>query len=310
MRNKIIDIMTYVTDRSIDLLFIQETWMRKSDSHLLCQIREYGYKILTYRKPRRLDLGGGGALIYKKTLDVKNVKIRNFASFEHLECKLKTNNGFVNFINVYRPEYTAKNRYTVKKFLQHFSELLTQYSLTNMPLFLVGDYNIHVELCEDNHSGLSTSIRQKAKDANEFVRVLDLYALKQIIVGPTHELQGTLDLIITSIDHVSKMQDLQIGRKDEVCDSDHFSVAFSLDIEPIHQSKLTKIVKRDFSHLDKALFREEIGHQLSDIIHTVSNMDDSIKSYNCILGCTLDNQCPLTEQNIRNRPSQKWYTQN
>ena len=156
--------------------------------------------------------------------------------------------------------------------------------------------------------GLSTSIRQKAKDANEFVRVLDSHDLKQIAVGPTHELQGTLDLIITSIDHVSKMQDLQIGRKDEVCDSDHFSVAFSLDIEPIHQSKLTKIVKRDFSHLDKALFREEIGHQLSHIVPIVSNMDDCIKSYNCILEAALDKQCPLTEQNIRNRPRQKWYT--
>ena len=124
MRNKISDIMSYLVDNKIDLAFIQETWLRKSDGNLLTDIREYGYEVISQRKSRRLDLGGGVALLYIKSLRVQNVKSQNYASFEHIECKVATDKGPMCFVNIYRPEYSSKNRFTVKRFLKDFTELL------------------------------------------------------------------------------------------------------------------------------------------------------------------------------------------
>ena len=34
--------MSYLEDHHIDLAFVQETWIRKSDTHLIKEIKEYG----------------------------------------------------------------------------------------------------------------------------------------------------------------------------------------------------------------------------------------------------------------------------
>ena len=116
MRKKVPDIMSYLTDYSIDLAFVQETWLRKSDGNIVSEIKEYGYDLITYRKPRRLDFGGGVAVLYKHTLKVQNIKITTYKSFEHVACKIITEKGPLNFYNSYRPEYSSKNRFTVLMF--------------------------------------------------------------------------------------------------------------------------------------------------------------------------------------------------
>ena len=63
IRNKLLPVMSYLEEKCISLAFVQETWIKKSDTHLIREIEEFGYKVLLYRKPRRLDLGGGVAVI-------------------------------------------------------------------------------------------------------------------------------------------------------------------------------------------------------------------------------------------------------
>ena len=66
--------MTYLVELQIDIAFIQEAWIRKSDGHLLTEVREYGYEILLQRKARRLDLGGGEAVFHRHDFKVQNLK--------------------------------------------------------------------------------------------------------------------------------------------------------------------------------------------------------------------------------------------
>ena len=73
MRNKLPLIMSFLEDNNVHLAFIQETWLRKSDGHLLSEIKEYGYDIISYRKSRKLDFGGGVALLYKSNVKVQKV---------------------------------------------------------------------------------------------------------------------------------------------------------------------------------------------------------------------------------------------
>ena len=88
IRNKLGIIMSYLTENNIHLAFIQETWLRKSDGHLISEIRESGYNIISYRKSRRLDLGGGVALIHQKDLKIHKIKTENYSSFEHIIGKV------------------------------------------------------------------------------------------------------------------------------------------------------------------------------------------------------------------------------
>ena len=55
MRNKVADIMGYITNNDVDLTLIQETWIRKCDGAILTKIKEYGYDIVTYRKNVKLE---------------------------------------------------------------------------------------------------------------------------------------------------------------------------------------------------------------------------------------------------------------
>ena len=72
MREKIPTIMTYLRENGIDMLFAQETWMRKCDGAYIKQIEEYSYKFTSFRKSRKLLLGGGVGVIYKKRHENKN----------------------------------------------------------------------------------------------------------------------------------------------------------------------------------------------------------------------------------------------
>ena len=147
MRNKVADIMGYITNNDVDLTLIQETWIRKCDGAILTKIKEYGYDIVTYRKKVKLEWGGGVAIILRKDLKVNHIKGKsNFKTFEHITCKVITETGPILLINMYRRGYSNTNKFTVKQFLTEFSQLLDDLHDSLTPIIIAGDINIHVEL--------------------------------------------------------------------------------------------------------------------------------------------------------------------
>ena len=83
IRNKIESLMAYLTDFSIDIILLQETWLRKSDGAMIKSIEEYGYNVLSSRKRRKIDLGGGVAAVYRNSLKVIMLKLASYKSFEY-----------------------------------------------------------------------------------------------------------------------------------------------------------------------------------------------------------------------------------
>ena len=309
MRNKVASIMSYITEHKIDLAFIQETWLRKSDGHLVSEIKEYGYELIIYRKKRKLDFGGGVALLYCENLKVQNVKTTVYKSFEHIACKVMTECGPINFINVYRPEYTAKNRYTVNFFLSEFTRLLSDMALLSYATYYVGDYNIHVELLGQPGDALSSSKVIKQRDAIHFKNLLDENSLHQMVLEETHEGHGTLDLLIAHKDHIASIQELKVCEKDDVCKSDHFAVGFCLDMVPLKQDKFINLTKRDFSSFDINIFKDNIKSECLLQKFKNCNLDDCVKLYNVTLKTALDSQCPANTMTVRSRSKQKWFNQ-
>ena len=69
-------------ENEVDILLLQETWLRKSDTALITQIQEYKFDIVQVRKNRKIDIGGGVAIVYNSNLKMKQLRTENFSSFE------------------------------------------------------------------------------------------------------------------------------------------------------------------------------------------------------------------------------------
>ena len=304
--------MTYLIDNNIHLAFVQETWLRKSDGNLITEIKEYGYDIISYRKPRRLDLGGGVALIYKNNLKVQNTKLSHYGSFEHMTCKVTTESGPMTFVNIYRPEYTKKHRYTVKKFISEFTEMLSVIQGDSSSYVVVGDLNLHVELVQGenplNANVIhSTTVLKKFKDAKSFLTLLCEHNFQQLVNKSTHEAGGTLDLVMAQKEIHSLLSKVEICDKDEVCKSDHFALKFDINVVPYIEDKTIEITKRDYSNLDVAKFCNEI--KAANLLEKFPSLtlNQCVTLYCDTLIEALDRQCPSVEIKVRSRPGQKWY---
>ena len=310
IRNKLLPVMSYLEEKCISLAFVQETWIKKSDTHLIREIEEFGYKVLLYRKPRRLDLGGGVAVIYRKSLKIHPVKIRTYRSFECISCKIMTEEGTYMFSNIYRPDYSMKNRYTVPKFIEEFSSLVDEIQAHAVPFMFLGDYNLHVETLFASYScSLSTSYEiKKKKEASAFLQVLQSNDLLQLIDKPTHEQGGTLDLLIMNND-ICDFGSWDIVDKNIVCESDHFPIYFTMNVNALVIDEKVTFTYRDFSSFNKEIFLQDFS--TFDIISATGslNVSDTVVKVHTTLSCILEKQCPSVTKTVRMRDPlcRRWF---
>ena len=301
--------MAYTKANLIDIVFLQETWIRKCDGSIVKEIKEYDYDILSCRKPRKLDWGGGVATIYRNNLKVKHIRTENYKSFESVVSKVLSSNGAVLLVNLYRPDYSEKNKFTVKQFLEEFLLFLEVLRSYLFPIIIVGDLNIHVELLRKSDSELTKNHLVKKKDAISFSDVLNPYDFHQIIVEPTHERGGTLDLLILSSCALPLLRNHSVGLKNEVCVTDHFPVRFNLKLTPDHvNSKHTYI-----SHNLRNLSIDNVYNNLetTGFLDMPLNQDlnAAVNLYNHTLSDTFLKHCPPQVKSVKSRPHQRWFTE-
>ena len=70
---KVPKVMELALNNDIDVVCLQETWLRKCDKAVIEEIKSYNYEVITERKPRKCDIGGGVAILYKKNLPIKRI---------------------------------------------------------------------------------------------------------------------------------------------------------------------------------------------------------------------------------------------
>ena len=311
VRNKILPFMSYLEENYVQIAFIQESWIKRSDGHLHRQIEEFGFSVMSYRKPRRLDLGGGVAIIYKKSLKIHEVKVQKYRSFECIACKLLTEKGPILFSNIYRPDYSMKNRYTAKFFVDEFSLHIDELNSYALPTVILGDFNLHIEVLSNTYIGstITTYETKKRNEAQMLIEVLENNDLVQIVNKPTHEHGGILDLLIIN-NGMTELDSWDIIEKGIVCDSDHSTVLFNMHIKPLVHKEKVSLQYNDFSLLDKKLFCEDFDESrlLSSTKHM--NTDDTFDMVINTLSNIFVKQCPLQTKTVRKRNSfsKFWYT--
>jgi hypothetical protein len=116
--------------------------------------------------------GGGIAIIHRDTVSVAPLKI-TFSSpaFDHLAVTLSIKSSCVNLVVIYRPPSPS-----FEQFLSDFASYLELLSASPIKLFIVGDFNIHVDML--NNSA-----------AKNFSALLDSFGTchLQHVSGPTHD---------------------------------------------------------------------------------------------------------------------------
>lgn len=280
--------MEHLQDQECDICFVQETFLKDCDTAKLQEIRDYGWNILS--NPRKHRSGGGIALLY--TNDIKltsNTKLTKYKSYQVMEAVLNSKSGLIRLINIYRPPYSKKARYTESMFLEEFENYLGDLSNKPGTPIIAGDFNIHVE-------------RPNELYPKKFLSLLDQYGLRQCVpLVPTHEQGGTLDLVIANEELSRKINSFDII--DSGVSSDHYLVTFEIgvELEPDKGSEPKKISYRNFNTIILDDFRSDIlESSLGDQgVWESHNLDAAVELYNIVLTKLMDKHCPVIEKTMK-----------
>jgi exonuclease III len=285
--------LEHLADENVDICFLQETFLKEADTAKLQEISDLGWGILS--NPRKHRSGGGIGMIFNKNLRLKNnSRVKKYKSYQVMEAVLETDSGIIRLVNVYRPPYTKKARYTECYFLEEFSEYLCDLSGKPGTPVIAGDFNIHVERPGDLYPA-------------KFLTLLDHFGLVQCVpLVRTHNRGGTLDLVITTEefkDSLNSISVIESGTR-----SDHFlvkvGVSVSLtapvnDVRVINYRDFNKIVLKDFK-------RDILDSDLCKVNTWCSaGVDDAVRMYNRVLLELIDKHSPVITKTVRSNDKDK-----
>ena len=152
-----------------------------NDAAVLHELIPNGYCFV--HQPRSGRRGGGTGLAFKEKINVRQVAAGEKDSFEFAEYSILICKSFnLQLINIYRPPYSESQPVTVTSFVSEFSDYIQCHLLSNTPILVIGDFNIHVDTTN--------------ADSRSFVGLLESLCCIQLINFSTHVHGHTLDLMI------------------------------------------------------------------------------------------------------------------
>jgi exonuclease III len=291
VRNKTLLIKDYMVDHNADIFLMTETWLKTDDEDMvkIGELEEDGYKLRHVpRKHTYMKKGGGVGVLHKTALTVKPKNQAKYKAFEYMEIVIKTTTKSVRTYVVYYPGEKREHQLTHKVFLEDFSSFLEQVTITTGHLLIAGDFNYHVDDCNDT-------------EALQFLSLLDTFGLVQHINVPTHKKGHTLDLVITR-DGDSLVSNILVNPPGI---SDHCPIHFKIDLVkpgPIRR----EIIFRKMRNIDRHQFQEDIT-QSELINHPVNTLPDLVDQYHSVLEEILNRHAPLKKAVITIRPHADWF---
>ena len=286
IKNKVIDFQEMISDYSLDMVAVTETWLSGYDTVTPGNICPPNYKIL--HVPRHSGAGGGIALIYKKNFCVTQCNSSlQLKSMETMEVSLSIASKHYNVVIVYRPPPSQTNQLTNAVFKEEYPKLLESVILKHNKLLLVGDFNIHVDNPDDNL-------------ASFFIDTLSSFGLQQHVNKSTHKKSHILDLVITrGNENIDKLCVIDPDI------SDHYLVTFNLDVKlpKLEHEKITyrKLKTIDLNSFCKDLENSELNTTISDDVNYLA------KLYDDTLEVLFEKHAPLKTKTVVVRDKVPWY---
>lgn len=286
LNNKVDIVTELLHDNQIDVACITETWLSDEGNVTTFALKEAGYEIEhAYRSKR----GGGAAILWKKNQNVKcHFKRKMYDTFQYTNILL---NGTVkvNLICLYRLQETS-----VPQFMEDLDELLSNQVSISDTIILVGDFNFHFENLELKY----------VKDLEDLT---SSYGLSQFVVGPSHELGHTLDLVFAN-----KYEfDLPVIRPLNLHISDHFPIFFSLP--RYNRSQKTTVDKfqcRNIKSIDRIEFSRNFCNSINTRLQGIDTESLTFNEhYDIFTECAseqLDKVAPLKTKSLKSCSQPEW----
>ena len=276
--------MEYLSDHNADIAFITETWLKSDKNSVTAEIKNHGYKLKhNIRKDPDKDRGGGVGILVKSTLSPTQISSKHFDSFEHVVIKLPcSNNRNIWLISIYRLQHVP-----VSVFHEEFTELLEMYTVLNDDFIIAGDINIHVETDE------TSSVK--------FHEIIDLFNLKQHVIGPTHIKGHTIDVIITK----NKKSAVERVVITEYNLSHHFLIDWIYNAE-VNEVITKTITYRNISKVNNDKFCEDIITEYSKTPDT-KNMKEKMDNYNSAMTSVMNKHAHEKTKTIKIVPRVPWF---
>ena len=282
-------------DNSISICCVTETWLKSDDRAKFAEIHDFGFDVIS--APRR-GRGGGVAFLYNPDL-LKPIRndVKNYSSFEVIECLIKTDDQLVRLCVVYRSTQ-AKNKYEetkITKFMEDFEDYLENLvNKTGSPI-ICGDFNFHVE----NSSNLN---------AKGFIALCESKGFIQHVKSATHLSGGTLDLVLTlgNVTDTIPIKNLAIEPNTGTA-SDHYLVSFQVPVTINNKNTHTYEEKevRELSKIDVGKFREDLFSSPLNLSEFLS-VDHAVQLYHEVVEGILEKHAPLIKKRFTVQKSEFW----
>ena len=273
----------------IDMCIVTETWLKDQDQ-LWLETNDLvlnGYRIDNVNRPHTKG-GGGLAIIYRSSMNVKLLKNDIVHSMEYELWECKTSGTLIHVLAVYHPPYSNTNKCTDAMFLDDFAELLEEVLVNYGNIVCMGDFNMHIDNTDN-------------PDAQVFLDMITALGLENQVTFPTHKNGHTLDLVITESESpvsVCRMTPVSFL-------SDHLGIVsvLSIDKPPIESKECTYRKIKDINRPELTL---ELKKRLTDF--ETGELEDMIKLVNDTITSALDDFAPVKKKIILQRQTNPWFS--
>ena len=288
--------MGFITDNSIAVCFLTETWLTDANNNVTATIKSYGFNIVhTVRKSTSKVRGGGVAIIYNSNvLNLSQVFLKCGASFEAVSAKFRDNQGENVLCScVYRPG--AIN----EAFFSEFDDYLGTIFLKFTNIVICGDLNIHLDNIKSSYS-------------TKLFHLITSYGLHQYVKEPTHKHGHLLDVVISSSKGVDPSS-VVVGHLDSQIfpKCDHLPVKFSFLRQSPECTNNKKTITfrniKDMDHDQFSLDLLEVLEPLSVDDHVNESFENMICVYNDVCTALIDEHAPIITKVINDRPTAPWF---
>ena len=265
-----------------------------SDSVVLGRLRCAGFTVVDQPRPRVIGANelavnhGGIVAIAAAGISLSTINaIKQPSTFELLCARAVTGRFAATIVIVYRPGSTA----VTQKFFDEFAEVLDWAATRNEPIYIVGDFNIRLDRTDDPH-------------ADRLRLLTDCCGLVLHPTGPTHDLGGTLDAVITH-DTAGRPDSVSVH---DVGLSDHFLLRWRVDTSRRVGQPPELVNTRPWRHLDLGQLRSALyASRLCSPDTWPADVDEMASLYDDELRDILDVLLPARVYPRRPRPSDPWF---
>lgn len=301
VKNKTLSISDFIASQDIDILALTETWLGTNiDNQVLAELVPPGYDIIqSSRQERR---GGGVGVLFKKSLNVKQLassKDDAFTHFEHLTCSICPGDVQIRLCIIYRPPPSKRNGFRNNVFFEEWSNYLDHQVVIPQEIIITGDLNFHLD-------------DPMNADARQFSELLDARGLVQHVTEATHVHGHTLDVVITRenssvIAGVPSVVDPCLSDAKGNPSGDHLAVHTALSC-----GKPSRIRKEVTFRRYREISVPELIRDIESsptLQTTEGGVDDLVAAFNSGIIDLMDKHAPLQTKVITKRPNAPWYTE-